>query len=675
MAEGARQPDSQEPGRQDQPDKPTASGKAEPRRKGLARAHVVVAIVAVFLLLFALSTHVSASRGFGFVGSRSASGPSSYQAADSGFTITDLNLAGTWHEDNTVSVTQVITVDFSAPHDGLRMLIPTSYDVPASPRGLTSGMPARYTADVHDITVNGKPYWTGTANPTMVQLSTDQGLSGTKTYTVSYTYVLPYDYFPEGGYVLYLPMLDASWDVPIQHLSFRVDFDRPLPQSSQQSLHMYSGNAGSEEDALGIQLQAAEGSVQGQATGLDIKQQVALVGNVPRDYFVMRHVQPTATDVPTASLVCVATAVALALYILARTALSRRRAVTPVPTCRPPQGISPAQAAVIVRSSADQMDPICLIPWWANRGYVSITRRKSEYGCPRLTITKVRPLPTNRPKFESNFFAALFKDGDTVTLPMRNEDAADPFDAELTSAQRQLDDFFRSEHPLQTNTAAAWGLGLLPSLAFVLAFWFSTEVAFAGSILWSIVLFVAFLAIMLTIMRASWRGHATGKVGQRAVTTVVLAILAFLVIKGWVQDATMVPWPEWLAWVGLAACLAASACFPCLMVDTPYCQQRLGELLGLRDFIRTAEAAKLQEQLKKDKLYYFTILPYAMAFGLETSWYNRWDGLPTGMPEWHSAPDAGGDAAQKNPALPKYVGIALREAVRTTIECTTRRRA
>ena len=185
---------------------------------------------------------------------------------------------------------------------------------------------------------------------------------------------------------------------------------------------------------------------------------------------------------------------------------------------------------------------------------------------------------------------------------------------------------------------------------------------------------------MLIIMRYSRRGYAHGKVASRVVAAVLCGIPAFQLVRDVSQGVGTAAWPSWLVILGFVACLLSCICFPYLMVNTPYRKERLPELLGLREFIRTAEPPQLQDQLQKDKLYYYKILPYAMAFQLEEDWRKRWEDLDTGTPDWYSlVPPHGSDAAEKaqqtgrNVSAGKGLGVALRQGAFMTIESTTRR--
>lgn len=72
-----------------------------------------------------------------------------------------------------------------------------------------------------------------------------------------------------------------------------------------------------------------------------------------------------------------------------------------------------------------------------------------------------------------------------------------------------------------------------------------------------------------------------------------------------------------------------------LVKDTEYKAEAVGKLLGLKEFIRVAEAPRLQMLMDQNPQYYYDILPYAMVFGLADKWAKRFEGLSVPPPNWY----------------------------------------
>lgn len=63
----------------------------------------------------------------------------------------------------------------------------------------------------------------------------------------------------------------------------------------------------------------------------------------------------------------------------------------------------------------------------------------------------------------------------------------------------------------------------------------------------------------------------------------------------------------------------------------------MGRLLGFKEFIETAEHGRLQGLQADDPHYFYTILPYAMVFGLSKKWSNLFKDIDVEKPDWYDA--------------------------------------
>jgi len=60
----------------------------------------------------------------------------------------------------------------------------------------------------------------------------------------------------------------------------------------------------------------------------------------------------------------------------------------------------------------------------------------------------------------------------------------------------------------------------------------------------------------------------------------------------------------------------------------------LGQILGFKDFIATAELDKLKELVEEDPEYFYHISPYAYVFGLSNKWIKNFENIEIKQPEW-----------------------------------------
>jgi uncharacterized membrane protein YgcG len=59
------------------------------------------------------------------------------------------------------------------------------------------------------------------------------------------------------------------------------------------------------------------------------------------------------------------------------------------------------------------------------------------------------------------------------------------------------------------------------------------------------------------------------------------------------------------------------------------------EVIGFREFVKTADKPRIERLLKEDPMYFEKTLPYAMVFGYAKKWGDKFDGLMTEPPTWY----------------------------------------
>ena len=73
---------------------------------------------------------------------------------------------------------------------------------------------------------------------------------------------------------------------------------------------------------------------------------------------------------------------------------------------------------------------------------------------------------------------------------------------------------------------------------------------------------------------------------------------------------------------------------------TDYCNEVLGQVVGLRNFIIVAEEDRLKELVKENPYYFYDILPFAYALGLTNVWNEHFKNLTIQPCEWYHTYEA-----------------------------------
>lgn len=73
------------------------------------------------------------------------------------------------------------------------------------------------------------------------------------------------------------------------------------------------------------------------------------------------------------------------------------------------------------------------------------------------------------------------------------------------------------------------------------------------------------------------------------------------------------------------------------VASTSYRDGLAGELMGLRDFIDTAERNRLQMLVDENPQYFYEVLPYAIVFGMSDKWVSQFEHIAIEAPDWYMA--------------------------------------
>ena len=107
-----------------------------------------------------------------------------------------------------------------------------------------------------------------------------------------------------------------------------------------------------------------------------------------------------------------------------------------------PDKMSPEEAGMHIDGIVHTRDLVSLIPWWANKGYLTITGIASSVQKSDLLIEKTNDLDPNLPKHQHILFNGLFKTQNAILL----SDLKETGSSDLYRARVQLGKFMRSSY-------------------------------------------------------------------------------------------------------------------------------------------------------------------------------------------------------------------------------------
>lgn len=533
------------------------------------------------------------------------------------------------HENNTVDVTENIDVVFTMRSRGIFRIIPrrvwVKRDVSDNQDGSKDRM-MRYWVDINNATVSEtwtKMEETGDTIFGMRIGKSDVFLEGPHSYTIQYQIEIPGDRLPQSD-LFYYSVLGSGWDCRTNTFMFTIHFDKPLTDKEVSGIKAFTGNersAGSETNrASSILVNVSNTDLSGGATSIPPRSAITLFVPLHEGYFT------NGTHPGMEVLLCnifIGLTLILLIYILYRE-LFGSKSITKVVTFYPPKGCSSLEVGTLIDTSVDDQDVISLIPWFAEQGYLTIDNSGSH-----PVLHKVKDLPDNAPDYQKILFNGFFKDGHVFRLG----DVGKNFGNAWLDTKKKAESSFKGK--LDDTDWFTYGLLILDIFFVSMATCWATN-DHDGWIIGGVLSVAYAIASFIQISYGCDNNSMKGLVGSAVFTSTCLLWNFGLIyfIYHTADDPWLVDNPTllYIALIGVGlACIFASS----LAIMTPYRRQRIGEILGLHEFISTADKQQLEHLQAGDEKYFYKVLPYAVAFGMAQQWAKRFDGIKITPVDWY----------------------------------------
>lgn len=559
-----------------------------------------------------------------------------------GFTLKSVSINAVVHENSTWDVVETLNVDFSEPRHGVYKYIPSRFFYGfTKPDG--SVKENVYKNRITDVWVDGYEYMIDSddtsAENTIIRIgSANSVVEGLQIYTIHYTVQYLDDRIDSEDFLCHTIWGDG-WNTDAEQMTFSIRFDKALPASTVEKLNVYSGSRGStfNADSVEMHYDAATHMIVGSAQNLPANHAITISASLPQGFW-----KAESKNLFIFYCFVLLAVVCIAMFFV-EIIKTRRRAPIPVVSFYPPDGISSAEVGKIIDDSTDPEDLASLVPWLAHRGYITIEEipdRKGRGGKHAdLKLTQRIPLMPDAPQYQHLFMDALFDGKKTMYVSLLGDRHT-----EMRAATSSLDAIYTGKHSLvDYSWACGWWLLLL--VAAVGIFWtghitdlFDTGLAMIGAMS---SVGAAFLIGIVRLINAPKRNMRStkSKIGE-AILCLVFFALGFGIHYVAFDESTFCV-PIWYFHIGcLVLALISYMCDRCVN-DTEYRTKLMGELLGLHEFIKTAEMPKLKMLVDEDPAYFYNVLPYAMVFGLSDKWADLFKDIEMTNPDWYHSTSVG----------------------------------
>lgn len=525
---------------------------------------------------------------------------------------------------NTYQIEETLEVTFQKQRHGIYRDIPIVNDVERQ-----DGSKDRIVARVENISCGEDKYEVSReGNICRIQIGDeDETLIGSKTYHISYDYVMGKDVLEDND-EFYFNVIGNGWNTTIRNVSFSIEMPGEF---EEENLGMAYGSYGSQKHKdlyYSIEENVIHGKLDSDVV-LQPKCGVTVRLLLPEGYFIYEN--------ETSWFVYGAIALGIAGMILGFVlwyTYGRDDTVVETVEFHAPDGLNSVDLAFVYKGNLGNDDVISLIVYLAQKGYLEI-QEESGKRSKDFVLIKKKPYDGDN-EAERLFLNGLFGSGNRATkkslqnkfyktvesivsLVNRKENKQKIFYANSLNKGKFLWAislavyFLAGFVPLSqyhysaiTGAIAALGVGI----AFMMAF----SLLFTQAELWvRIMLFivVGFISLMGYFIFDHEALHYAGLWYQTAYYFAVVASGVMMFFSSYMSKRT------------------------------EYGTQMLGRIRGFKHFLEVAEKQRLEMLVAENPQYFYEILPYTYVLGISDKWIKKFESISLEPPAWYGSHSGG----------------------------------
>ena len=523
------------------------------------------------------------------------------------------------NEDNSYMFVETIKVNYDSPRHGIYRYIPMT------------DMDGNTALKVDSMWVDDWDYETYEEDSCKVFKigSGDVTVTGPQTFRFGYR-IRMYDDMDTSGDLLYVDLLPTDWETAIKASTITVKLPKPV---DEESIELYASGYGSSEtvDNVFWSYDEDSNSVTIEGRRLEKGIGITMLINLPEGYWVGQMNREWMKPAVMGILIGAALLLGI-LWLL----FGRDKKIIPTVEFYPPEGLTPAEVGFIIDGTVDKKDLVSLIIYYADKGYLSI----DQYDKKKFRLTKLKDIDPEEKLFARTLFNGLFKTGDTVGLDELGEEFGDAYLSSYESLTGLYSKKKNRQITLKSQVLSVLGI-VITAMAAVLTAAFAAEYNQDGGVLSFIgIFFPAILAAIFTIILLVMdsKKYVGGKTGKLVGSAVMWLIDGAVLVLGGICAGRS--FENSLTGLMFTVCIIAAQLFTVNMMQrTPHSIELMGKILGLKNFIQTAELDRINALVEENPSYYYDVLPYAFVMGLTDKWAKNFENITIQSPDWYNSYD------------------------------------
>ncbi len=514
-------------------------------------------------------------------------------------------------EDNSYQISENIGMYYVTPHHGIYRYIPTQ------------------GYQISGVSVPNYEYETYRENGNLVIKIGSGGytLTGFNDYEINYRIAM-YDDENRTMDMLLLNVVPTDWSTDIESASGRIR----LPKEADLSkLQVYSGSYGTETNEDNVKTGVSEDgrTISFQATNLPAGHGVTLALPLPEGYWVGAPVFGQMNPLTYLLFLLGPIGAIIAWYIW-----GRDEHMTKTLEFYPPNGLTPGEIGYLVDKKIDERDLVSTIVYLADKGYMTI----EEDGKRDFIFNSIIRPGDDEPKYVRTIYDGIFA-GDRDNVNSRKMGVK--FGRKYQSAMGQLSSMYSQSKTFTKPQSIAARLicalsAIVPIFFFCLWAQYNGEDEASVMMVWASgnILFSTWL---MCSVYDNIHGASKIKIVLKSIAAIWFYIMGLFPTL-FISDAlSHMEEKKSLVVIGAIMIGTLISIFFAVIATArkPAYTKLLGQILGFKDFIRTAELDKLETLVADDPEYFYHIAPYAYVLGLSNVWIRKFEDIPIVKPVWY----------------------------------------
>ena len=462
----------------------------------------------------------------------------------------------------------------------------------------------------------------------------------TETYRISYIYEIGDDGNTDMD-EFYFNIVGPQWEIPIHNTTFSVKMPKPFDATGLNITSGYAGSTDNTEVTYSVEGNTITGKLD---RSLNPGESLTIALPLPEGYY--SEVTPDGAFLNT--LTSYYNYIFPALLLLAAFLwfrFGRDEKIYPPVKFYPPKDLTPAEIGYIYDKKIDPYDITSMLVYWADGGYLRIIEEDVETGVifkkniTNVKLEKLKDLPNDVKQFEKTFFNELF-DGYAINNIVDIKSLKNSFYVTLAKVKKELIRSFKDrKFYSKEGKIASFFMTFIGIIILFLVFIgvFNTINSYQPLLIF---VFAVIASLFIGIFFAS-SAHLLSIVGTRfpieKVKTVFAAGFASAIPLLAAIALLFITKAESIYWIGLGLALAIIFFAPYANKRTQVGREWLSHILGLKQFIESAEKDRILTLVNDDPEYFYHVLPYAMVLGVTDKWAKQFEDILTSDPDWYQS--------------------------------------